>query len=46
MDYDPAGVYQALTGLEKEGTTAQECMGVVMNLVTEKVASVDTGLME
>ena len=37
MDYDPAGVYQALTGLEKEDATAQECMSVVMNLVTEKV---------
>lgn len=37
MDYDPAGVYQALTGQQKEDATAQECMGVVMNLVTEKV---------
>lgn len=37
IDYDPAGVYQALTGLEKEDATAQECMSVVMNLVTEKV---------
>lgn len=37
MDYDPAGVYQALTGLEKEDATAQECMAVVMERVTEKV---------
>ena len=37
MDYDPVGVYQALTGLQKEDATAQECMGIVMNLVTEKV---------
>lgn len=37
MDYDPAGVYQSLTGMEKETATSQECMGVVMNLVTDKV---------
>ena len=37
MDYDPAGVYQSLTGVEKETATSQECMGVVMNLVTDKV---------
>ncbi|MCI9192468.1 MAG: ATP-binding protein [Acutalibacter muris] len=37
MDYDPAGVYQALTGLEKEEATAQECMAVVMERVTAKV---------
>ncbi len=37
MDYDPAGVYQALTGLEKEDASAQDCMAIVMNLVTEKV---------
>jgi hypothetical protein len=37
MDYDPAGVYQALTGLEKEDATAQECMAVVMERVTAKV---------
>ena len=37
MDYDPAGVYRALTGLEKEDATSQACMAVVMNLVTEKV---------
>ena len=37
MDYDPAGVYQALTGMEKEDATSQECMAVVLNLVTEKI---------
>ncbi len=37
MDYDPAGVYQALTGLEKEDATSQECMAVVMERVTAKV---------
>lgn len=37
MDYDPAGVYQALTGMEKESATAQDCMGIVLDRVTEKV---------
>lgn len=37
MDYDPSGVYQALTGVEKSDATSQECMSVVMDLVTEKV---------
>lgn len=37
MDYDPAGVYQALTGQEKEDATSQECMAVVMERVTAKV---------
>ncbi len=37
MDYDPAGVYHALTGFEKESATAQECMAIVMEKVTAKV---------
>lgn len=37
MDYDPAGVYRALTGLEKEDATSQECMAAVMERVTAKV---------
>ena len=37
MDYDPAGVYQALTGIENEAATSQDCMAVVMDKVTEKV---------
>lgn len=37
MDYDPAGVYQSLTGTEKESATAQECMALVMEKVTAKV---------
>lgn len=37
MDYAPAGVYKALTGTEKESASAQDCMAIVMNLVTEKV---------
>ena len=37
MDYDPAGVYQALTGMENTNATSQDCMGIVLNKVTEKV---------
>lgn len=37
MDYDPAGVYLALTGIEKSDATSQECMSIVMDKVTEKV---------
>ena len=37
LDYDPAGVYQALTGMEKPDASAQECMALVMDRVTEKV---------
>ena len=37
MDYDPAGVYQALTGMENPEATSQECMSIVMEKVTEKV---------
>lgn len=38
MDYDPSGVYFALTGVENMEATAQDCMGVVLEKVTEKVA--------
>ena len=37
MDYNPAGVYQALTGLENLAATVQDCMSVVLEKVTEKV---------
>lgn len=37
MDYDPAGVYQALTGVENAAATSQDCMGIVLDRVTEKV---------
>lgn len=37
MDYDPSGVYQALTGLENTAATSQDCMGIVLEKVTEKV---------
>ena len=37
MDYDPAGVYQSLTGVENQAATAQDCMALVLEKVTEKV---------
>lgn len=37
MDYDPVGVYHALTGEEKPDATTQECLAVVLDKVTEKV---------
>lgn len=37
MDYDSAGVYQALTGVENLAATVQDCMSVVLEKVTEKV---------
>ena len=37
MDYDPAGVYQALTGVENLAATVQDCISVVLEKVTEKV---------
>ncbi|MDR3313877.1 MAG: ATP-binding protein, partial [Oscillospiraceae bacterium] len=37
MDYDPAGVYQKVTGIEKINATAQDCMQIILTLVTEKV---------
>lgn len=39
LDYDPAGVYQALTGTEKQDATSQECMAIVMERVTDKVCA-------
>ena len=37
MDYDPAGVYQKLTGIENSAASSQDCMAIVMDMVTEKV---------
>ena len=37
MDYDPEGVYEKLTGAKKPDATSQDCMGVVLNTVTDKV---------
>lgn len=37
MDYDPAGVYQALTGVENAAATSQDCMSIVLDRVTGKV---------
>lgn len=37
MDYDPAGVYRALTGRENAAASSQDCMELVLERVTEKV---------
>lgn len=37
LDYDPAGAYFALTGEENQNATAQDCMELVLEKVTEKV---------
>lgn len=37
MDYDPAGTFQSLTGVENEDATSRDCMAVVMDMVTEKI---------
>ena len=37
MDYDPVGTYKRLTGTENEDATSQDCMAVVLSMVTEKV---------
>ena len=37
LDYDPAGVYLALTGVENQAATPQDCMELVLEKVTEKV---------
>lgn len=37
MDYDPAGVFQALTGTDNPSATSQDCISVVLDMVTEKV---------
>ena len=37
MEYDPEGVYRAMTGAEKKGVSVKECMELVLEKVTEKV---------
>ncbi len=37
MDFDPAGVYQQLTGKENDDASTQDCMAVVLDMVTKKV---------
>lgn len=37
LDYDPEGVYQAISGTQKPNATTQECMALVMQRVTDKV---------
>lgn len=37
MDYDPEGVYEKLTGTKKPDATSQDCMGIVLETVADKV---------
>mgnify|MGYP003191132970 CR=1 FL=1 len=37
MDYDSAGVYKSLTGTDNPAATAQDCMRIVLDKVTNKV---------
>ena len=37
MDYDPVGTYKRLTGTDNEDATSQDCMAVVLSMVTDKV---------
>ena len=39
MDYDPAGVYKALTGKDCPTATSQDCMRLVLEKVTAKIAA-------
>lgn len=41
MDYDPEGVYKALTGTDKPGATSQNCMEIVLNTITEKIKALN-----
>lgn len=42
MDYDPEGTYMLLAGHSKAGATAQDCMALVMEMVTEKLRQLCT----
>jgi MoxR-like ATPase len=37
MDYDPAGTYRALTGTERPGASAQDCISAVLERITNKL---------
>jgi len=39
MDYDPAGVYRTLTGVENAAATSRDCMAVLLDRVIEKVGA-------
>jgi len=47
MEFDPSSVYKKLTGMDKEDATSQDCMGIVMNKVADKIKQLsmrkDTG---
>ena len=42
IEFDPSGVYLKLTGKEKQDATTQDCMALVLNLVTDKIKLLST----
>jgi MoxR-like ATPase len=42
IEFDPSGVYLKLTGKEKQDVTTQDCMALVLNLVTDKIKLLST----
>lgn len=42
MDYDPEGVYRAVTGVDKPNASSQDCMAVVMDRVSRKVSELSS----
>ncbi|MBE5740560.1 MAG: ATP-binding protein, partial [Clostridiales bacterium] len=42
IEFDPSGVYLKLTGKEKQEATTQDCMALVLNLVTDKIKLLST----
>ena len=42
IEFDPSGVYLKLTGKEKQDATTQDCMELVLNLVTDKIKLLST----
>lgn len=39
LDYDPAGVWRSLTGTNRADATGQDCVGLILERVTEKVCA-------
>lgn len=42
VEFDPSGVYLKLTGKEKQDATTQDCMALILNLVTDKIKLLST----
>lgn len=42
MDYDPEGVFKSLTGVDNPHATTQDCMAVVLDMVTSKACELSS----